>query len=175
MNEKEFKIKTEMIRNDFNDPRRIECVTPCDIREVDDGVHKGGDIFTTEEGEFIDLEYQLVDFDEEELAKYIEFAESLYEKHHKKVSVYLICPKYVNIKVKEQTIKSEADFTIKLFCSQEDPCRFILNRVKSKIRRNEILSPDDIEAVRLLPIMCDRKDRTYFRVESIKIINMINY
>lgn len=173
MNEKEFKIKTEMIKNDFNDPRKIKRHIPQHDLNLDGGVHQGGDIFTTEDGEFINLEYQLVDFDEEELTKYIEFAEDLYEKHHKHVSIYLICPKYVKITVKEQTIKSEADFTIKLFCSQEDPCRFILNKVKEKMSRNEILSYDDIEAVRLLPIMCDKKDRTYFRVESIKIINMI--
>ena len=174
MNEKEFKIKIEMIKNDFNDPRKIKCHTPQEDLHLDGGVHSGGDIFVTEDGEFIDLEYQLVDFDEEELTKYIEFAESIYEKQHKHVSVYLVCPKYVKIKVKEQTIKSEADFTIKLFCSQDDPCRFILNKVKGKMSRNEILSPDDIRAVQLLPVMCDKKDRTYFRVESIKIINMIS-
>lgn len=175
MNELEFKIKTEMIKETFNDDKTIKCVTPEHIRQVDDGVYPGGDVFTTEDGEFIDFEYQLVDFDEEELAKYIGFAENLYEKHHKKVWVYLVCPKNIDVRVREIKIKSDADFTIKLFCSQEDPCQMILDHIKSKIRKNECLDKEDLNALEMLPTMCNKKDRYYFRVESLKIINRYFY
>lgn len=174
MNEKEFKIKIDMIKEDFDDPRKIKCPTPEHIRRVDEGIHKGGDIFTTEDGEFIDLEFQLVDFDEEELVKYIELAECLYEKHHKHVSIYLICPKNVNVTVKECTLKSEADFTIKLFNSTLDPYKLIFNEIKSKILNNEIISKDEYKFLEMLPVMCEKKDRHYFRVESLKLINMID-
>jgi len=173
MNDKEFKMKSEMIKKYFNDNRKIKCMPPASVLSLDEDVHQGGDIFLTENDEFIDLEFQLEDFDEVELAKYIGFAENLYEKHQKIVSVYLICSKNVNVTVKEQSIKSESDFTIKLYCSQHDPCRMILNLIKSKISRNERLTSEDIDIVHILPLMCDKKDRHYFRVESLKIINMI--
>ena len=114
---------------------------------------------------------QLKDFDEIELTKYIEFAENLYEKHKKPVSVYLLCPKNINVTVKECSIKSESEFTIKLACSQEDPCHLILNTIKHKIKENKILTGDDIHALALLPVMCEKKDRNYFRLEYFKIIN----
>ena len=173
MNETEFKIKTEIIRDSFQDTRTIKCATPEHIRKLDDDVYKGGDIFTTEDGEFIDLEFQLVDFDEIELAKYVEFAENLYEKHHKHVSVYLICPKSINVLVKECVIKSESDFTIKLYCSQEDPCQMILDGIKHKIKHGEYITQEDIHALAMLPVMCDKKDRNYFRIEYFRIINKL--
>lgn len=173
MNDKEFKMKSEMIREYFDDDRKIKCMPPASILSLDEDVHQGGDIFLTENDEFIDLEFQLEDFDVEELAKYIGFAENLYEKHQKKVSVYLVCSKNVNVTVKEQPIKSDADFNIKLYCSQHDPCRMILDLIKNKIKRNELLTSEDINIVNILPLMCDKKDRHYFRVESLKIINMI--
>ena len=61
MKEQDFKIRTEIIRETFNDTRKIKCITPEKDRKLDDHVHPGGDIFTTEEGEFIDLEFQLDD------------------------------------------------------------------------------------------------------------------
>lgn len=175
MNEKEFKIKKEIIKENFHEKRTIKCETPKHLCKFNEGVYEGGDIFTTENGEFIDLEFQLEDFDELELAKYVEFAENLYEKHQKHVSVYIICPKNVNVLVKEFKIKSEAEFVIKLCCVQDDPCQLILNTVKNKIMNNEFVSEDELYAIEMLPIMCNRKDRHYFRVESLKIINKLNY
>lgn len=175
MNEVDFKIKTDLIRENFHDTRTIKCETPKHIRQVDEGIHQGGDVFTTEEGEFIDLEFQIDDFDEYELAKYIEFAENLYEKHHKHVSIYLICPKSMNVLVKECEIKSEADFTIKLFCSQDDPCKIILDTIKNKIRNHEYVSEHELHIVEMLPMWCNKRDRNYFRVESLKIKNKISY
>ncbi|MBQ2665623.1 hypothetical protein [Methanobrevibacter sp.] len=171
MDKKDFDIRTKIIKETFKDDRPIKCRTPEDVRRLDENIHPGGDIFTTEDGAFIDFEFQLKDFDEAELVKYVEFAENLYEKHHKHVSVYLLCPKNVDVRVRECVIKSESDFTIKLACSQEDLCHIILNGIKNKLKRNEILDMDDLHALALLPVRCDRKDRNYFRLEYFKIIN----
>ena len=175
MNKKEFDFKVRTIREAFNDTRKIRCAVPEHTLQLDDGDHPGGDIFMTEEGEFIALEVQLKDFDEEELAKYVEFAENLYEKHPKQVSVYIICHKSIDVRVRECTLKSDADFTIKLACSQNYPCHMILSQIKNKIKKKQILDCEDIKAVEMLPVMCDRKDRHYFRVESIKIMNQLPY
>ena len=73
------------------------------------------------------------DFDENELVKYVEFAENLFEKHHKSVSIYIICPDDINVCVRECEIKSEAFFTIKLAKVNENPARIILSMIKQKI------------------------------------------
>ena len=171
MNEEYLELRKELIRKTFKDKRKIKCRTPEDVRMLDDDVYPGGEIFTTEDGEFKDLEFQINDFDEVELAKYVGFAESLYEKHHKKISIYIICPKNIDVYVKELPIKSKADFTIKLYCSQEDPCRIILDIINDKIKSKQPLDSDDIRIVEMLPEMCDKKDRMYYRVESLKILN----
>ena len=171
MNENDFNLRTKIIKETFNDEREIKCRTPKHLRELDENVHQGGDIFTTEDGEFIDLEFQLEDFDEVELTKYVEFAENLYEKNQKHVSVYILCPKDINVSVKECPIKSEADFTIKLACNQDDLCHMILKAIKNKIRNNEILTGEDFNILANLPVKCAKKDRNYFRVEYFKIIN----
>lgn len=175
MNKNEFDLKTKLIKENFHDTRKIKCPTPEDERKLDENVHPGGDIFTTENGEYIDLELQLEDFDEMELAKYIEFAENLYEKHQKRVSVYLLCPKNINVSVREQKILSDADFSIKLACDQTDPCHMILGIIKRKIKNKDPLDSDDLHMVEKLPVMCSKEDRHYFRVESIKIINRYFY
>lgn len=171
MDKKDFEMRTRIIKETFKDDRPIKCQTPEDVRKLDEDVHPGGDIFTTEDGEFIDFELQLNDFDEAELTKYIEFAENLYEKHHKHVSVYLLCPKNVEVSVRECTIKSESDFTIKLACSQESPCHILLAGIKNKLKEAEVLDVEDFYILAHLPVWCDRKDRNYFRMEYLKIIN----
>ena len=173
MNKKDFKMRTKVIEKTFNDMRKIKCVTPKEIRRVDEDIYPGGDIFTTENGEFIDLEFQMDDFDENELVKYIELAEALYERHQKKVSIYIICPNNINICVKECKIMSEADFTIKLACIEEDPCEIILQMIKNKIKNNEMLDGDDLHALAMFPVKCMPEKRNYFRKEYFRIMNKI--
>lgn len=175
MNKKDFEIRTKIIRETFNDERPVKCVASEFERRVPENVHPGGDIFTTENGEYIDLEFQLTDFTEAELAKYVEFAESLYEKHQKRVSIYLICPNDVKVCVKECEIKSEADFNIKLACIEDSPCQIILDGIKDKLRQGQTLDGDDLHALSMLPVMCKKEERNYYRREYFKIINKIQY
>ena len=171
MNKEDFKIRAKVIREAFDDTRAIKCPTPETVSQLDEDIHQGGDLFTTEDGEFIDLEFQMNDFDERELAKYVEFAEALYEKHERRVSIYIICPKDVNVSVRECEIKSRADFIIRLACIGEDPCKIVLNAIKNKLRDGEMLDGDDLYALSMLHVMCNPKDRKYYLIEYFKIIN----
>lgn len=173
MDNEDFKIRVGIIEKTFNDPRKIKCLTPEKDRELPEHIYRGGDIFTTEEGEFIDLEFQIDDFNEYELAKYIELAEAMYEKHKKRISIYILCPNNVNICVREMEIPSESDFTIKLACIDENPAHTILNAIKSKMKRGTMLDRDDIEVLKTLPLICEKAERNYFRIECLKIMNRI--
>lgn len=153
MNRQDFEIRTKIIRKTFNDERKIKYPTPENEKMIDGIIYDEGDIFTTENGELIDLELLLDDFTELELAKYVRLAEKLYEKTQKHVSIYIICPDGSNVHVKEREIPSEADFTIKLACINEDPAEIILKIVWEKVTNGQMLDEDDIFAIAMLPLL----------------------
>ena len=173
MNREEYNIRTKIIEKTFNDNRKIKYLTPEHLRAVDGDIYPGGDIFTTENGDLIDLEFQITDFDEYELVKYVELAEALYEKNGCHIAIYIICPNNVNVYVKEGEIMSQADFTIKLACINEDPCKIILKAIKYKISNNELLNGDDLHALSMLQSVCKKEERNYYRREYFRIINRI--
>ena len=173
MNRQNISKKTRMIREIFHDNRKIAYEIPTEQIKINENNYQGGELFKTEDDEFINLDIQTTDFDEKEITKYIEFAEALYEKHHKHVSIYIICPKNINITVKECEILSEASFTIKLAKIDEDMCETILNMIKSKVMNGEEISEDDIFLLARLPLKCEKEKRNYYREEYFKIINKI--
>lgn len=175
MNRQDFEIRTTIIRETFNDLRKIKYSPTQENNQSTYENYTGGDIFITENGEIIDLEFQIDDFTSDELVKFVEFAEELYDKHGKHVSIYIICPSSVNVCVKECEIMSEADFTIKLSCIQEDPAHIILNMIKDKLNNGESLNDDDIEALKILPMKCNKKDRNFFRKEQFEIMTKLDY
>lgn len=175
MNKKDFDIRTNVIKKTFNDNRTIVSSVSAEELGLDENIHQGGDIFITSDGEFIDLEFQENDFNEDELVKYVELAENLYEQYGKKVSIYILCPKDINVCVRECEIKSESTFTIKIACIQEDFCEIILNGIKAKIKANEMLDEDDLYALARLPVECKKEKRNYYRREYFKIINGLQY
>lgn len=69
---------------------------------------------------------------------------------------------------------SHAEFTIKLACVEEDPCKIILNAIKAKVKNHELLDGDDLHALSMLQVMCRKEDRNYYRREYFKIINKIS-
>lgn len=125
MNEEEITL----IRKAFHDDRTLT-VTPDEIRRVDSKFYQGGSVYTTEDEEFIDLEIQERDYDIEDHINYIEYAEALYEKHKKKVNVYVYCVPSIKINIRLYEIPSDADFKIRLV-QVRDNSRF--QRIKSKI------------------------------------------
>lgn len=175
MKEKSFKIRKNVIRETFNDESKIVSSVDAEELAIDKDIHQGGDIFITSKGEFIDLELQDEDFTEDELVKYVELAEGLYEEYGSKVSIYILCPRDINVCVKEFRIKSDADFTIKLACIDEDPCEAMLDYYKSKIRANEPLNKDDMDILESLPMRCKKEKRNYYRREIFKIMNRSHY
>lgn len=175
MSKQHNEVKTKIIQETFNDKRKMKCIENKDELGLDEHVYKGGDIFITDDGQFVGLDFQQTDFDEHELVKHIELAENLYEKHEKFVNLYLICPKNVNVCVRECEIRSDASFAIKLACIQEDLCEITLNRIKEKIKRNEMLTSQDLKDLGELPVKCRKEDRNYYRTEYLKIINRYHY
>lgn len=120
----------ELIRRAFRDDREIVEKIPDEEKYVDNKYYQGGSVYRTADGEFIDLEIQTRDYDIEDHVNYIEFAEQFYEKHKKRVNVYVYCVPSVKINLKLYNIKSDADFKIRL--AQYRKGSFI-KRIKSKL------------------------------------------
>ena len=173
MNKKDLKQRNEVIRQLFHDNRKLECEIPKEDLKLDDCKYEGGEIFKTEDGEFVNLEIQMKDFDAEEITKYIEFAEKLYEKHYKHISIYIICPKNIDVCVKEDKILSEASFTIKLTRTDEDFEETLLNYIKDKVNNGKKLTYEDLRILRHLPLECRKEKRNYFREEYFKLMYRI--
>ncbi|WP_407380577.1 hypothetical protein [Methanobrevibacter sp.] len=120
-----------LIRKAFYDERRIIEELPDDQRRVDEGIYQGGSVYRTEDDELIDLEIQTRDYDIEDHVNYMEFAEQLYERHKKKVNVYVYCVPSVKVNVKLYEMLSDADFKIRI--AQYKNNSFI-DKMKFKIR-----------------------------------------
>ncbi|WP_432645460.1 hypothetical protein [Methanobrevibacter sp.] len=174
MSSQDFTMKTKIIEETFNDKRKIKCQIPIQNLKLKPHIYQEGSIFITENDEIIDLELQITDFTEDELVKYIELAEALYETNNKQVSIYIICPNTVNICMKECEIKSEADFKIKLASITENPAQIVLDIIKNKIKKGEKLDNKDLFALSMMPVVCKKEERNYFRKEYFKIINTLN-
>ncbi|WP_296888593.1 hypothetical protein [uncultured Methanobrevibacter sp.] len=157
-----------VIKEAFDEERNIIDYAPPEMIAVSDNCHQGGDIFITEEGDLIDLEYQFSDFDEEELAKYVELAEELYEKNEVPITIYVICSNQVL--VPEIPIKSDAVFNIKLACINDNPAYDILYQIKEKVNKNISLDDEDLVSLLTIPIMVPKKDRKNIRIECFKLI-----
>lgn len=128
MNEEEIKL----IRKAFKDDRKIVERTPDEVRRVDKKFYQGGSVYTTEDGELIDLEIQDRDYDIEDHVNYIEFAEALYEKTKKRVNVYVYCAPSIKINIQLYKIPSDADFKIRLAQIKNGSK---IERLKSKFKK----------------------------------------
>lgn len=128
MNEEEIKL----IRKAFKDERKIVERTPDEVRSVDKKFYQGGSVYTTEDGELIDLEIQERDYDIEDHVNYIEFAEALYEKTKRRVNVYVYCAPSIKINIQLYEIPSEADFKIRLAQLKRGSK---IKRLKSKLKK----------------------------------------
>lgn len=159
--------KIETIKEVFHEQREI-CPTPLPQIEKGDGT-----TFKTTNGEIIYLELQLKDFTVEELVRYTSIMEDLYEEHEKHCTAYILCDEGVEVKVNEMPIKSKADFTIKLAQTDLDSCKVVLNGIKNKIQQGELLDEADIYALQMIPVMCSKDERDYYRTQVFKIMNEI--
>lgn len=127
-----------------------------------------GEVFKTENGEVVYFEMLLRDFTVDELVRVTHIAEDLWNEHHVHCTCCIIG--MGDVCVNEMPIKSEADFTIRLAKSDVAPCDAVLGVIKSKMKR-ELLDEEDIQALQMIPVMCNPEEKDYYRKEVFAIMN----
>ena len=149
-----------LIKDKFNDSREMNKVN---------GLHN---VYETDDNEIVALRLHIGDFTPESLADYTEEAEELYNAFNKTVNIYIAMDKNGQITVSEHTIKSEADFTIKLGQTNIDPCKTLLDKIKQKIKNNSY-KQEDIDMLQLIPLFAKQENRKEVRTEVFKLLEMI--
>ena len=168
MNENLESEKIQIIKEAFEEKREIIGFAPPEMTSIDNQ-NSIEDVFITDSGELIVLEFQMKDFDEVELAKYVELAEKLYEKNNVGISIYVLCPKTIDVTAPECTIKSDAEFTIKLACYQGNPVYDIFYKIKEKVDKNMELNENDLDVLETIPMMGPKEERTKLRIECFRL------
>ena len=113
------------------------------------------------------------DFSPKSLAECVELAENEYEKENCPIKIYVIMDPFAKVTVKEMEIKSPAIFTIKLACLNEDPIRVALKAIGEKIVK-KTATEEDIDTLKMLPLMCKPMDRTLIRNEVFQLLSMLD-
>lgn len=149
-----------LIKNMFHDNREMK------------KINKLHNVFETNDNEIVALRLHLGDFTPESLADYTEEAEELYDRFNKAINIYVAMDKNGQITVSEHTIKSEADFTIKLGQTNIDTCKTLLDEIKQKIK-NKSYEQKDIDILQLIPIFAKQEDRKKIRTEVFELLEMI--
>lgn len=158
-------IKT--IQHIFNENREIN---PTPLPKIEQA---HGEAYKTKNNEIIYCEIQIEDFTIDELVRYTHIMETLYEQYKTPCTAYIITTQGVEIKVKEMPIKSEADFTIKLAQTDISSCEIVLDAIKTKMKNGELLNENDIEALQMIPMVCNPKDKDYYRKQVFQILSII--
>ena len=171
MNEENIQQEIRIIKDAFDEKRNIIAFAPEEMTRVKKDCHPGGDIFITDGGELIDLEYQMKDFDEEELAKYVELAEELYERNRVAISIYILCPRSIQILAPECMIKSEAIFNIVLSSYGDNPAYDLFYQIKEKVDKKIKLNREDMKNLEIIPLLGPREERKKLRTECFKLLN----
>jgi len=149
-----------LIKDMFHDDRKMNKVN---------GLHN---VYETNDNEIVALRLHIGDFTAESLADYTEEAEELYDTFDKAINIYIAMDKNGKITVSEHTIKSEADFTIKLGQTNIDPCKTLLDKIEQKIKNNSY-EQEDIDMLELIPLFAKQENRKEVRTKVFKLLEMI--
>lgn len=166
-------LNEELIKETFNEDVKLKIEIPESERCLNEDQFITGDLFESIDGKLVKVCYHFTDFTPTELAKFSEYAEELYAEYGKEVTIYIICHKNINVCVKECEIYSEADFSIKLIMVDADPAVFTYGKIRWKFDNGIPLDSNDLFLLKRLPVICERKNRKFFREEYFRIMNKI--
>lgn len=149
----------EIIRNSFKDKR--------DMFEINKNL-----FLLTKEAGLVKFQFYFGDITPEVLAEITEECETLWKEYGLPIFHYSMLDSKSRVTVPEGTIKSEADFTIKVAMMKEDPISIMLKIIEEKINENSITEMD-INALHIIPMMADENKKTETKIKTEELLNRI--
>lgn len=144
-----------------------------DVFKITEDIEKNEEIYMDCDGLWngevhtIAMKAILGDFGPEELADAVEIAEILYDKYKKPVILCLGMDEMHEVTVPEMSIKSEADFSIRLSCM--DMYKVALKRIKERIAYG-ITDDSDKQVLETLPMHVPSSKRKEVREECFRLL-----
>ena len=163
-----YEITFRLIEDIFGDYRKITGKASDEIQSIA-GLHEiPAEIFITENNEVISFGMTDGNFGNIEIEKYKKYGEDLYEKNGNPISIYIIGSPHSTFNVTKE-IESEIPmvviFTMFPYSSAYDTLRHIENLVKNRKKLNS----EDLNALKLIPMMGPPEDKRQLRIECLKI------
>ena len=163
-----YEITFRLIEDLFGDYRNITGKASEEIQKIA-GLHEiPAEIYITENNELISFGMTDGNFGNIEIEKYKKYGEDLYEKNGNPISIYIIGSPHSTFNVTKE-IESEIPmvviFTMFPYSSAYDTLRHIENLVENRKKLNS----EDLNALKLIPMMGPPEDKRQLRIECLKI------
>ncbi len=163
-----YEITFRLIEDLFGDYRNITGKASEEIQKIAELHEIPAEIFITENNEVISFGMTDGNFGNIEIEKYKKYGEDLYEKNGNPISIYIIGSPHSTFNVTKE-IESEIPmviiFTMFPYSSAYDTLRHIENLVKNRKKLNS----EDLNALKLIPMMGPPEDKRQLRIECLKI------
>lgn len=163
-----YEMTLRLIEDIFGDYRNITGKASDEIQSIA-GLHEiPAEVYITENNELISFGMTDKQFGNIEIEKCKKYGEDLYEKNGNPISIYILGSPHSTFNVTKE-IESEIPmiiiFTMIPYSSAYDTLRHIENLVENRKK----LDSQDLNALKLIPMMGPPEDRRQLRIECLKI------
>lgn len=169
MKNENFEEKIEIIKMQFDEPRKIIGKASDDIQKISEKYGIYGDVYETQDYEYIASVIIDENFTYKVLNQMKEYGEELYERNHKPVSIYILGSPHVENMITEHVIESTAEIVIKFSKMEYSDAYEIYWHLKGLVENNIKLNKDDQFALSMIPMMGPPEDKRNLRIECLKI------
>lgn len=169
MCEKEiYEITIGLIENIFGDYRKITGKASDEIQSIARLHDIPAEIYVTENGELISYGMTNENFGNIEIEKHKRYGEALYEKNGKPICIYILGSPHSEFNVTKE-IESESPMIIIFSKFPYSSTYDTLRHLKGLVENRQKLNRDDLNALKMIPMMGPPEDKRQLRMECLEI------
>ena len=162
----------DLIETIFGDFREIDGKASDEIQSISKKHEIEADIYKTKNNELISYGLTNEDFGNNELKKYKEYGEELYEKSGKEVCIYILGLPHIKFNATND-FETPAKIKINISLMEYNSTYETLRHIKSLVENRQKLDSDDLFALKMIPTMGPPEDKRFLRIECLKLCKTI--
>ena len=163
-----YEITLNLIEEIFGDYRKITGKAPDEIQSIAKLHELPAEIYITENNELISYGVTDKNFGNIEIEKYKKYGEDLYEKNGNTISIYILGSPHSIFNVTKE-IESEVPMIIIFSKFPYSSTYDTLRHIEDLVKNGKKLDSEDLNALKLIPMMGPPEDKRQLRVECLKI------